>query len=78
MTLVVLVLMVLVALFSVQNAGVITVRFVTWHFEMSEALVILLSAFCGALAGLLIGAFSGARKPAEPKRTADPAPPDSP
>lgn len=65
----VLILMMLVAVFSVQNAGMITVRFLTWHFEWSQALVILLAAFAGALVGLMVGALTGRRsspKPPEP------------
>ena len=57
-----LVLMLVVAIFSVQNAGMITVRFLHWHFTLSEALVILLSAFTGALAGLAIGTLSTRRR----------------
>lgn len=68
-TIVVLLLMLLVALFSVQNAEVITVRFLGWQFALSQALVILLSAFCGALAGLAIGTLSRVRRPdSTPKR----------
>lgn len=60
-SIVVLTLMLIVALFSVQNAEVITVRFLVWHFTLSQALVILLAAFCGALAGLVVGTLSGLR-----------------
>ncbi|MEO6875525.1 MAG: LapA family protein [Opitutaceae bacterium] len=63
-----LVLMLLVALFSVQNAGPITVRFLMWHFEWSQALVILLAAFVGALVGLLVGAVATRRPPDERKK----------
>lgn len=67
-----LVLMMLVAVFSVQNAGVITVRFLTWRFEMSQALVILLAAFSGALFGLMVGALTR-RRPASEPRAPNPA-----
>jgi len=53
-----LTLMAMVALFSVQNAEVITVRLLHWRITLSQALVILLSAFCGCLVGLVIGAIS--------------------
>lgn len=71
-TIFVLFLMVVVALFSVQNAETITVRFLHWQFAMSQALVIILSAFCGALVGLAVGALSGAGRSA---RNDQPAPP---
>jgi len=67
----VLLLMLVVALFSVQNAGLITVRFLHWRFDLSQALVILLSAFSGALVGLAIGALGARRRPDRPKRPPD-------
>ena len=66
-----LILMMLVAVFSVQNAGMITVRFLAWHFEWSLALVILLAAFAGALFGLMVGVLTGRRKSLPPQ---DPMP----
>ena len=76
-TIFVLFLMVVVALFSVQNAETITVRFLHWQFAMSQALVIMLSAFCGALVGLAIGTLSGLTRAARPAKTAPPPPPAS-
>lgn len=51
-------LLVFVAVFSVQNAEPITVRFVVWEITMSAALVIQLAALIGALVGLAAGAAS--------------------
>jgi len=68
----VLVLMLLVALFSVQNAEVITVRFLHWQFALSQALVILLSAFCGALVGLVIGTLNGLGRSARAEKLPPP------
>lgn len=68
-------LMVVVALFSVQNAGPITVRFLHWQFAMSQALVIMLSAFAGAMVGLAIGTLSGLARSARTEKPAPPAPP---
>lgn len=65
-TIFVLLLLLLVALFSVQNAEVITVRFLHWQFALSQALVIMLAAFCGALVGLVIGTWGGRSRPAPP------------
>lgn len=55
----VILLLLLVSLFSVQNAELITVRFLVWQFQMSAALVIQIAAVLGAMVGLLVGAFSG-------------------
>lgn len=55
-------LLVFVAVFSVQNADVITVRFLVWEFTLSAALVIQLAAVFGALVGLIVGACSRRRK----------------
>jgi lipopolysaccharide assembly protein A len=57
-----LLLLLVVAMFSVQNAGVITVRFLHWQFALSQALVILLSALCGLLAGFAAGTLSARRR----------------
>jgi lipopolysaccharide assembly protein A len=75
-TIFVLVLMILVALFSVQNAATTTVRFLTWQFAMSQALVIMLSVFCGALVGLVLGTVGGRQR----SRPGDipPSQPDTP
>lgn len=77
-TIILLILMLLVALFSVQNAAVITVRFLVWEFALSQALVILVAASCGAVFGLVAGAMSGRRPPAEPVVAPSTPPPDGP
>jgi hypothetical protein len=61
----VIVLLIFVALFSVQNAEPITVHFFTWQIQMSAALVIQLAALLGGLVGLACGAWSR-RAPARP------------
>ncbi|HWA24249.1 MAG TPA: LapA family protein [Lacunisphaera sp.] len=68
-------LLVFVAVFSVQNAGPVTVRFLAWETSVSAALVIQLAALLGGLVGLTAGAWSRrSRKPAAD--TSDPRPPD--
>ncbi len=74
----VLVLMLLVAFFSVQNAEMITVRFLHWQFVLSQALVILLAVFCGVIVGLTIGTLSGRRRRDRPKSETAAAPADTP
>jgi uncharacterized integral membrane protein len=51
-------LLVFVAIFSVQNADPISVRFLGWEITMSAALVIQLAALLGGLVGLTAGAWS--------------------
>src|SRR5688572_31850712 len=51
-------LLIFVAVFSVQNAGVITVHFLSWEIQISAALVIQLGALLGGLVGLAFGAWS--------------------
>jgi uncharacterized integral membrane protein len=60
----VILLLIFVAVFSVQNAGVITVRFLVWEIQISAALVIQLGALLGGLVGLGFGAWS--RRPLRP------------
>ena len=54
----VILLLVFVAVFSVQNAEVITVKFLPWEISMSAALVIQLAALLGALVGMAVGTWS--------------------
>ena len=44
-------LLLLVAVFSIQNAGMVRLRFLGWEFPASEALVIFLTALLGLLIG---------------------------
>lgn len=62
-------LLVFVAVFSVQNAEPITVRFLAWQISMSAALVIQLAALLGGLVGLTASFWSRhtrTKAPAEP------------
>ena len=86
----VILLLIFVAVFSVQNAGVIMVQFLTWEMQISAALVILLAALLGGLVGLGFGAWSGrtprpieklpqaASAPASPATSSAPAAPARP
>lgn len=49
-----LVLATLVAIFAVQNAEQVTIRFLVWTFQTSVVIVILVSAGTGALLAALI------------------------
>jgi|GEM_PF-1684506 Uncharacterized integral membrane protein len=68
----VILLLVLVAVFSVQNAAPITVHFLRWQITMSAALVIQLAALLGGLVGLTVGAMS--RRSARRTRETPPPP----
>ncbi len=46
-----------VAVFSVQNAVPVTIHFLFWQFEGSLAIVIFLSAVGGMIAGALVASF---------------------
>lgn len=74
----VVLLLIFVAVFSVQNAESITVRFLAWEITMSAALVIQLAALLGGLVGLTAGAWAkqGGRKASEAPPTS-PAPRDA-
>ncbi len=51
---IVLIIMVLVAIFSVQNAKPVAITFFFWSFEASLAIVIFLSVLTGLVTGILI------------------------
>jgi uncharacterized integral membrane protein len=73
--------LVVVLLFSVQNAGPVAVSFLFWHFEASLAVVIALSLMIGMIAGMTVLSWirlrrSGRKKKAqgsEPARTDKPS-----
>lgn len=44
----------IVAIFAIQNAGAVEVSFLTFELNISQALVILISAIFGALAALML------------------------
>jgi len=51
---IVLIVIVLVALFSVQNASPVAISFLFWRFDASLAIIIFLSALAGALITVII------------------------
>jgi uncharacterized integral membrane protein len=50
----VLIIIAVVAVFSVQNAMPISVTFLSWHFDASLAVVILLSVVVGMVIGMIV------------------------
>ncbi|MCG2720708.1 MAG: LapA family protein [Thermodesulfovibrionales bacterium] len=51
---VLLILIFLVAIFSVQNAVPVSITFFFWRFEASLAIIVFLSAICGLIAGVIM------------------------
>lgn len=72
----VLLLLIFVAIFSVQNADVITVRLLMWEFTLSAALLIQLAALLGAFVGIGIGLRS--RRSVAPRPETPPPPTPKP
>jgi uncharacterized integral membrane protein len=56
-----LILLGLVAVVALQNAEIVTVKFLLWQFSLPRALMILASMGVGLIAGLLFGTFSRGR-----------------
>lgn len=52
---------ILIALFAVQNAATVEVRFLVWHFKTTQVIVILASTAVGALVVGLPGLFKQMR-----------------
>lgn len=52
-----IVLLVLIAIFSVQNAIPVTVTFFLWRFEASLAIIIFITFLIGLLAGTIFHLF---------------------
>ncbi|OGW54822.1 MAG: hypothetical protein A2Y81_12105 [Nitrospirae bacterium RBG_13_43_8] len=53
----ILVIIVLVAIFSVQNAVPVTISFFFWRFDASLAIVIFLSVLTGLITGVIVALF---------------------
>jgi uncharacterized integral membrane protein len=49
-----LIIIVFVAIFSVQNAAPVAISFLVWQFQASLAIVIFLCALCGITVGAIL------------------------
>jgi putative membrane protein len=67
-----LVIIILVSVFSVQNAVPVTLSFFLWRFEASLAIVIFLSVITGLITGIII-AILVRRKLSAKKETSEAA-----
>ncbi len=57
-------LLLLVLVFTLQNASVVEVKFIVWSLQMSQALVIFLTGAVGSIIGFFFGtAFKISRSP---------------
>jgi uncharacterized integral membrane protein len=56
-----LILMGLVVVVALQNAEIVTVKFLLWQFPLPQALMSLASMAVGVVAGLLFGTLLSAR-----------------
>ncbi len=65
-----LIIVAVVAIFSVQNAMPVAITFLFWKFEASLAIVIFLSVLAGIIAGAIIVSFLRI-KPSVKKMTKD-------
>lgn len=62
--------LVIVVLFSVQNAGPVAVSFLAWQFEASLAIVIALSVLGGMITGMAVLSWVRMRRSARKKKAA--------
>jgi len=63
-----LVIIALVAAFSVQNAAPVTISFILWKFQASLAIVIFLSVLIGAVIATIIACWLSMRKGEKEKK----------
>ena len=66
----VIIVIAVVAVFSVQNAVPISVTFLSWHFDASLAVVILLSVLTGMGIGMIVVSAIWLKRSAIKKREA--------
>ena len=67
---VLLIIVGIVAVFSVQNASPVAITFLFWKFEASLAIILFLTVLAGIIAGALIVAVLK-MKPSQKKNAAD-------
>jgi putative membrane protein len=60
---VLLIVFIIAGIFSFQNAVPVTVTFVSWKFEASLAIIVLLSVLGGIIAGVIIGLLTRFKRP---------------
>ncbi len=53
-TILIIIIVAVVAVFSIQNATPVSVTFMSWHFDASLAIIILLSVLTGFIIGMIV------------------------
>jgi uncharacterized integral membrane protein len=66
--------LIIVVIFSVQNAGSVAVSFLSWHFEASLAMVIAWSLLAGIIIGMAILARIRMNRSARKKKSMESKP----
>ncbi len=51
---IILVLLIIVAIFTFQNTGVVNIKFLFWELEMSRSLMFLGTLFSGIIIGMIL------------------------
>lgn len=64
----------IIAIFSAQNALPVAITFFFWKFEASLAIIVFLSAFCGLIAGLIISSLMKRKTTKKVKEETTPSP----
>ncbi len=67
----VVIIVALVAVFSVQNASPVGVSFLFWHFEASLAIVIFLTLLGGLILGVAVMSWSRMKRIVKEKKASD-------
>ena len=70
-TILVVIVIVIVATFSVQNAAPVSISFLSAHFDASLAVIVLLFFLAGMIAGMAVLSWVRMRRSARKKKEAD-------
>ncbi len=67
----VMIIVAVVAVFSVQNASPVAVSFLFWHFEASLVIVIFLALLSGLIIGVAVMSWSKMKRMVKEKKASD-------
>lgn len=66
----VVIVIAVVASFSIQNAAPVSISFLFWHFEASLAIIVMLSLLMGMIVGMIVLSWTRMRLAAKKKKEA--------